>query len=83
MSENNTHPNLLFTAADIDAIRQKIDRWPWARTLYERLKSAGVRFISAIQESSTGEKFCYFYDPDGAILEIIEPPEGPLKSATE
>ena len=50
---------------------------------YERLKSAGVRFISAIQESSTREKFCYFYDPDGAILEIIEPPEGPLKSVTE
>ncbi len=50
---------------------------------YERLRRAGVRFVSAIQESSTGEKFCYFYDPDGAILEIIEPPAGPLKSVSD
>ncbi|UCF95091.1 MAG: VOC family protein [Desulfobacterales bacterium] len=47
---------------------------------YEDLKGRGVRFISPVQESSTGEKFCYFYDPDGAILEIIQPPEGKLRS---
>jgi catechol 2,3-dioxygenase-like lactoylglutathione lyase family enzyme len=47
---------------------------------YARLHQSGVQFISEIQESSTGERFCYFYDPDGAILEIIEPPAGPMKS---
>ena len=50
------------------------------RKYYDQLVEKGVQFISDIQESSTGEKFCYFYDPDGAILEIIEPPEGYLKS---
>jgi catechol 2,3-dioxygenase-like lactoylglutathione lyase family enzyme len=47
---------------------------------YDRLRESGVRFISEVQESSTGERFCYFYDPDGAILEIIEPPTGPMRS---
>lgn len=47
---------------------------------YNRLREKDVRFISEIQESSTGERFCYFYDPDGAILEIIEPPTGLMKS---
>ena len=47
---------------------------------YKRLRERGVRFISEVQGSSTGERFCYFYDPDGAILEIIEPPDGLLKS---
>jgi catechol 2,3-dioxygenase-like lactoylglutathione lyase family enzyme len=47
---------------------------------YKTLKDKGVRFISKVQESSTGEKFCYFYDPDGAILEIIQPPKGKLRS---
>jgi len=47
---------------------------------YDRLRGKGVRFISELQESSTGERFCYFYDPDGAILEIIEPPTGHMKS---
>jgi catechol 2,3-dioxygenase-like lactoylglutathione lyase family enzyme len=47
---------------------------------YERLKSKGVKFISpGVMESSTGEKFCYFYDPDGAVLEFIKPPAGQLK----
>jgi catechol 2,3-dioxygenase-like lactoylglutathione lyase family enzyme len=45
---------------------------------YNTLKDKGVQFISKVQESSTGEKFCYFYDPDGAILEIIQPPPGKL-----
>lgn len=47
---------------------------------YQMLVSKGVRFISpGVMESSTGEKFCYFYDPDGAVLEFIKPPEGTLK----
>jgi catechol 2,3-dioxygenase-like lactoylglutathione lyase family enzyme len=47
---------------------------------YEMLVSKGVRFISpGVMDSSTGEKFCYFYDPDGAVLEFIKPPEGTLK----
>ena len=47
---------------------------------YEMLVSKGVRFISpGVMESSTGEKFCYFYDPDGAVLEFIKPPMGTLK----
>lgn len=48
---------------------------------YEMLVKKGVKFISpGVMESSTGARFCYFYDPDGAVLEIIKPPEGPLKS---
>jgi catechol 2,3-dioxygenase-like lactoylglutathione lyase family enzyme len=47
---------------------------------YEKLAQNGVRFISpGVMTSSTGEKFCYFYDPDGAVLEFIKPPEGSLK----
>lgn len=47
---------------------------------YERLVKHGVKFISpGVMNSSTGEKFCYFYDPDGAVLEFIKPPEGELK----
>jgi glyoxylase I family protein len=46
---------------------------------YDRLVSKGVKFISpGVMNSSTGEKFCYFYDPDGAVLEFIKPPEGEL-----
>ena len=42
---------------------------------YQMLVSKGVKFISpGVMESSTGEKFCYFYDPDGAVLEFIKPP---------
>jgi catechol 2,3-dioxygenase-like lactoylglutathione lyase family enzyme len=47
---------------------------------YEKLKKSGVRFMSDVQVSSTGEKFCYFFDPDDAILELIQPPEGKLRS---
>ena len=50
------------------------------KSYYNTLRDKGVRFISKVQESSTGEKFCYFYDPDGAILEIIQPPKGKLRS---
>ena len=46
---------------------------------YERLKAAGVEFISAPQSfDSTAYGFgksraVYFYDPDGIILELIQP----------
>ena len=47
---------------------------------YERLKSKGVVFISpGVMDSSTGERFCYFFGPDGVVLEFIKPPEGALK----
>ena len=47
---------------------------------YEMLDKNGVSFISpGVMTSSTGERFCYFYDPDGAVLEFIKPPEGSLK----
>jgi len=47
---------------------------------YEQLKSKGVEFISpGVMNSSTGEKFCYFFGPDRVVLEFIKPPEGPLK----
>ena len=47
---------------------------------YEMLVEKGVNFISpGVMTSSTGERFCYFYDPDGAVLEFIKPPEGSLK----
>ena len=46
---------------------------------YEQLKSKGVEFISpGVMDSSTGERFCYFYGPDGIVLEFIRPPEGAL-----
>ena len=46
---------------------------------YEQLKSKGVQFISpGVMNSSTGERFCYFYGPDGVVLEFIKPPEGSL-----
>ena len=35
---DNTHPNLLFTAPEIEAIREKISRYSWAQKLFERLK---------------------------------------------
>ena len=35
---NSAHPNLLFTAAEIEAIRVKISRHGWAQKLFERLQ---------------------------------------------
>jgi catechol 2,3-dioxygenase-like lactoylglutathione lyase family enzyme len=47
---------------------------------YEQLKSKGVEFISpGVMNSSTGERFCYFFGPDRVVLEFIKPPEGLLK----
>jgi catechol 2,3-dioxygenase-like lactoylglutathione lyase family enzyme len=40
---------------------------------YERLKAAGVEFISPPQYIEPGRcASCYFYDPDGNILELQE-----------
>jgi glyoxylase I family protein len=46
---------------------------------FEKLKAKGVEFISpGVMDSSTGERFCYFYGPDRVVLEFIKPPEGLL-----
>ena len=42
---------------------------------YEELKNKGVEFISEPQKLSDDVYFCYFRDPDGALLEFIEFPE--------
>lgn len=38
---------------------------------YRELKAKGVRFISTPQDAGTA-KACYFQDPDGITLELIE-----------
>lgn len=45
------------------------------RTYYNALKSKGVEFIAEPQMLTDGVWFCYFRDPDGALLELIEFPE--------
>jgi catechol 2,3-dioxygenase-like lactoylglutathione lyase family enzyme len=52
-------------------------------TEYERLKAAGVEFISPPQYIEAGRcKSCYFYDPDGNILELQEIfPGSPIRPA--
>jgi glyoxylase I family protein len=47
---------------------------------YEELKSKGVRFISepVVLKTPAGDTpFACFYDPDGTILELIEPGRPP------
>ena len=39
---------------------------------YERLKSAGVEFLSEPVGMPGGTRFCCFKDPDGTILELID-----------
>jgi len=39
---------------------------------YERLKAAGVDFISPPQKLEAGCASCYMYDPDGNIVEMQE-----------
>ena len=50
---------------------------------YERLRAAGVDFISPPQYLKGGEcTSCYFYDPDGNILEFQEiHPGSPVRPA--
>jgi catechol 2,3-dioxygenase-like lactoylglutathione lyase family enzyme len=39
---------------------------------YERLKGAGVEFLSEVVSMGGGARFCCFKDPDGTILELID-----------
>jgi catechol 2,3-dioxygenase-like lactoylglutathione lyase family enzyme len=50
---------------------------------YERLEAAGVDFVSPPQHIAPGKcTSCYFYDPDGNILELQEIHAGsPLRPA--
>jgi catechol 2,3-dioxygenase-like lactoylglutathione lyase family enzyme len=50
---------------------------------YERLKAAGVEFISPPQYLAGGKcTSCYFYDPDGNIVEMQElHPGSPVRPA--
>jgi glyoxylase I family protein len=52
--------HLAFRVEDIDAE-------------YERLLSHGVEFISSPVTLEGGLRFCWFRDPDGNTLEIIQP----------
>jgi catechol 2,3-dioxygenase-like lactoylglutathione lyase family enzyme len=50
---------------------------------YERLSAAGIDFISPPQNLAVGKcTSCYFYDPDGNILELQEiHPGSPVRPA--
>ena len=52
-------PHIAFDVTDIDAE-------------YERLKAAGVEFISPPQKLGAGCASCYLYDPDGNLVELQE-----------
>lgn len=47
---------------------------------HDRLQAAGVRFVSAPNAITagvnTGGWACYFLDPDGITLELVQPPAG-------
>ncbi|WP_422771099.1 VOC family protein [Plantactinospora sp. WMMC1484] len=57
--------HLAFAVADIDAT-------------YQRLRSYGVRFVSAPNRITAGVNLggaaCYFLDPDDHTLELVQPP---------
>ena len=40
--------------------------------VYNKLKAAGVELLSDIQVYQESKKLCYFYGPDGIILELAE-----------
>jgi catechol 2,3-dioxygenase-like lactoylglutathione lyase family enzyme len=54
---------------------------------HDRLRAAGVRFVSppnAITAGvNTGGWACYFVDPDGITLELVQPPASSTTSPTE
>lgn len=55
--------HIAFEVSDIEGERQ-------------RLESLGVEFNAPINISHvTGNKWCYFRDPDGICLELVEPPK--------
>ena len=49
-----------------------------ARTVHERLAAAAVRFVSPPNAITAGVNeggyACYFFDPDGIVLELLQPP---------
>jgi catechol 2,3-dioxygenase-like lactoylglutathione lyase family enzyme len=59
--------HICFSVSDIDAV-------------YEKLSAAGVKFksspvtISKDHPQAGGVRFCYFHDPDGTLLEILQAP---------
>ena len=40
--------------------------------VYNKLKAAGVEMLSGVQVYQNSKKLCYFYGPDGIILELAE-----------
>lgn len=55
--------HIAFRVTDIESERQ-------------RLESLGIEFHSPVNLSRiSGRKWCYFRDPDGIILELVETPE--------
>lgn len=54
-------------------------------SMYERLKSKGVRFVSPpvaiVSGINRGGYTCYMKDPDDFTLEMLQPPEARLKVA--
>ena len=41
-------------------------------SVYQKLKDAGVRMFSEIQNYTEKKRLCYFYGPDDIILELAE-----------
>jgi catechol 2,3-dioxygenase-like lactoylglutathione lyase family enzyme len=52
--------HLAFTVADIDSV-------------YDELTARGAAFVSPPVTVAGGVRFCFFKDPEGNILEIIQP----------
>lgn len=47
--------------------------------IYEKLESIGAKFVHEIREQPWGQRVMRFYDPDGYIIEVGEPPECVVK----
>ena len=45
------------------------------QTCYNKLKTAGVKFVSEPQKLGDSVWFCYFKDYDGTLLELIQFPQ--------
>jgi catechol 2,3-dioxygenase-like lactoylglutathione lyase family enzyme len=65
---NTYNPGAAHLAMTVDDIHER----------YERLKSAGVTFVSPPNPITagvnTGGHTCYFRDPDDIVLEMLQPP---------
>lgn len=75
--EPRTHGPAASDLAHVGAVRIAL----WTIGIddeYERLRSAGVEFVSEPVAMGGGTRFCCFRDPDGMVLELIEfPPAKP------